>query len=129
MGNEIVTCTDSKTSVLAVGVLYLKHQIVRDIQEYCNHENTIRLCWVPNHVGVQMNESVDQAAKRAIENLVTDVGIPRTDLKAQVKATITGKFNDRWNEPQNNKLKVKEVKPFSKPFNNIHSLIGHGREK
>ena len=93
MGNGIVICTDSKSSVLAVYGLYPKHPIVSDIQGYCNHGNAIRMCWVPSHVGVQMKERVDQAAKSAIENKVTD--IPRTDLKNQVKAIITSRFDDR----------------------------------
>ena len=83
---------------ISSGVVISKHPIVSDIQESCNQENTIRLCWVFSHIEVQMNERVDQAAKNAIENQVTDIGTLRTYLKVQVMATITGKFNDRENE-------------------------------
>ena len=50
--------------------IYPKHPIVSDFQEYCNQENTIRLCRAPTHVGEQMNERVDQA-RNATENQVT----------------------------------------------------------
>ena len=68
------------------------------------------LCWVPSHVGVDMNEKADQAARSIITNgNVQPVLLPRSDFKCYIKRVVNLSWSHEWENTNNNKLS--EIKP------------------
>ena len=69
-----------------------------------NQKKTI-LCWIPSHIGIQGNEMADSAAKTAQNNpLNTHFKIPFTDLKRTINIYTKQKWQNYWDNFENNKL-------------------------
>src|SRR5215469_8893008 len=61
--------SDSKSVLQTLSVLWTPHPLVREIQVWLyrlrDRHETVDFCWVPSHVGIPVNETVDVAAKVA----------------------------------------------------------------
>ena len=69
-----------------------------------NQKETI-FCWIPSHIGTQGNEMANSAAKTALNDpLNTRFKIPFTDLKRTINIYTKLKWQNYWNNFQNNKL-------------------------
>ena len=70
----------------------------------CNQKKII-LCWIPSHIGIQRNEMADSAAKTTQNNPVnTHIKIPFTDLNRTINTYTKQKWQNYWDNFQNNKL-------------------------
>ena len=58
--------------------------IIQFLDDYKLKDREITLCWVPSHVGIQGNESVDQAAKETLQQEATEMFIPHSDYKEPI---------------------------------------------
>ena len=62
-------------------------------------------CLIPSHIGIQGNEMVDSAAKTAQNNpFDTHFKIPFTELKRTINIYTKQKWQNYWDNFQNNKL-------------------------
>ena len=69
-----------------------------------NQKETI-FCWIPCRIRIQGNEMADSAAKTAQDNpLNTHFKIPFTDLKRTINIYTKQKWQNYWDNFQNNKL-------------------------
>jgi len=68
--------------------------------------------WIPDHIGIHENTVVDQAAKNALNDPVSNRSIPYTDFKTFIMKYILKRWQDTWDKQIHNEL------------NEIHSLIG-----
>ena len=76
-----------------------------DLSEF----NEIVYCWIPSHIGIAGNESVDQKAKDSLNLHPTDFSIPYTNFKSFINKYILNKWQILWNNSVGNKLF--EIKP------------------
>ena len=76
-----------------------------DLSEF----NEIVYCWIPSHIGIAGNESVDQKAKDSLNLHPTDFSIPYANFKSFINRYILNKWQILWNNSVGNKLF--EIKP------------------
>ena len=76
-----------------------------DLSEF----NEIVYCWIPSHIGIAGNESVDQKAKDSLNLHPTDFSIPYANFKSFIIRYILNKWQILWNNSVGNKLF--EIKP------------------
>jgi len=98
---KAVLCSDSSAvlnSLHSFKSQQARQDIIYEILELhtriCQMGITIKLTWVPSHVGVKGNEVVDRLAKQASKQ--EEVEIVITISKAEAKAQIRSKINKKW---------------------------------
>merc|ERR1712237_149034 len=76
---SVTIITDSKSSIQAITKLYQSNPIVTQIRdEIFDSKKSVKLCWVPSHIGVEGNEEADSQAKEATSNPnITQTHLPR----------------------------------------------------
>ena len=96
--NDITIVTDSKSACLALTTICPKNILISMIQNRIySSEKQIKLCWVPSHVGVHMNERVDKLAKDATKlPTISPLQIPKQDIKALIKLNVRHKWREKW---------------------------------
>ncbi len=67
----------------------------------------LRFMWVPAHVGVQGNETVDKLAKQAMKHMNIEVQIPLS--KAEIKGIIKEHINKKWQEMWDREVKGRHL--------------------
>ena len=83
-------------------------QVILKLDSLCS-QFTIKLVWIPGHVGISGNEKADRAAKSAITLPIIDFELPSTDYKPLAVSFIRSKWQSSWDIANNNKLHL--VKP------------------
>lgn len=111
--NRFIICTDSLSSLQAIGGLLLDNSIILDIiNSYTNIVNggkTVIFCWLPSHIGIEGNEKADAAANLALQLNISRIKIPHSDFKHTIKAHYIQKWQQHWDDQNLNKLH--SVKP------------------
>lgn len=126
-----VIYTDSLSSVHAIcNMKPHKNLLVRRAQYLANvvHEKgySLRLCWVPSHVGISGNERADRAALAAHARDTTPFEIPLPDVLLDLKKVINRKWQDFWNSQTANKLHTVKPKigaPEQVYKNRLHEVL------
>ena len=80
-----------------IQILLEKHH---DLSEF----NEIVYCWIPSHIGIAGNESVDQKAKDSLNLHPTNFSIPYANFKSFINRYILNKWQILWNNSVGNKL-------------------------
>ena len=76
-----------------------------DLSEF----NEIVYCWIPSHIGIAGNESVDQKAKDSLHLHPINFPLPYTNFKSFINRYILNKWQILWNNSVGYKLF--EIKP------------------
>ena len=116
---EFTIYTDSRSALQAINEFNPKNKTIKDIQilshRILSNNKSIKMCWIPAHVGVKGNEEADKAAKEAVEKERMEVKMPPTDYHPTLRAQMMRKWQTRWSiEPIANKLK--SIKTTVKPW-------------
>lgn len=111
--------SDSLSVIQAIQKPYNRHPTIQRIQDNLHKSieknKKITILWIPSHVGVQGNEDVDAAAKRAASlDVVEDVPVPVADIKNHIKNKLKQKWRNYWNTLNHNKYQ--NIKPNSTPW-------------
>ena len=112
----VVAYSDSYSAMIALKQYNPFHPLVQKAQEWLFRLHIkfkkVQFCWVPSHVGIQLNELADEEAKEAAcLPTITSKDIPHRDLKAPTKEYIKAKWQRRWSSPLlANNLKYKRIR-------------------
>ena len=115
---NFVIHTDSYSAMMSLKRYNPIHPLVQKAQEWLYRLHIkfkkVQFCWVPSHVGIQLNELADEEAKEAAHlPSITSKDIPHVDLKAPTKKYINAKWQRRWSSPLlANNLKYKKIRPY-----------------
>jgi ribonuclease HI len=80
--------TDSLSTMMAAsGYNHTKNPKTRKIRQLMDTRiGIVTLCWVPGHAGITVNQEVDEEAKRALEESISnDENYPPEDLSGWIK--------------------------------------------
>ena len=69
--------------------------------------SNIYLCWIPSHCGVLGNEQADRIAKRATDEFITEIKIPKLDMLRIIKNKIYKHWQTKFNQINSYKIKDK----------------------
>ena len=64
----------------------------------------IALCWIPSHIGIQGNETVDKQAKTSLSLEPTSFKIPFSNFKPSINKYILEERQTSWNNSIGNNL-------------------------
>ena len=70
----------------------------------------IVLCWIPSHIGIQGNETVDKQDKTSLSLEPTSFKIPFSNFKPSINKYILEEWQTSWNNSIGNKLL--DIKPI-----------------
>ncbi|EZA53766.1 hypothetical protein X777_06662, partial [Ooceraea biroi] len=114
--------------------------IINLIREIQNNKKTIKIIWIPSHIGIQGNEQADKAAKEAtaLDDICTVAHpVSHHDLYNSIQKQITNKWNYLWSSNPLTKLHIVRNSIFEKiPYNTTNRRdqviltrlrIGHSR--
>jgi ribonuclease HI len=59
--------------------------------------------WIPSHIGIHGNTVVDQKAKNALDDPVSNCFIPYTDIKPFIVRYILTRWQESWDQQIHNK--------------------------
>jgi hypothetical protein len=64
---HFIIFSDSLSSIQAITNMYSKNPLVQRIHELlANTKNSYLLCWIPSHIGIRGNETVETMAKASL---------------------------------------------------------------
>ena len=105
--NEFVIFSDSLSVLKSLDHTSSKNPKIQKLLEK-HHDlsefNEIVYCWIPSHIGIAGNESVDQKAKDSLNLHPTDFSIPYGNFKSFINRYILNKWQILWNNSVGNKL-------------------------
>lgn len=112
--------TDSRSCIDAINIYNNPHPIVVEIMSWLIKHQTslkrVQVCWVPGHADVAGNERADEAARRAAAAVTVPYTnhIPYKDYYPVIKARMREKWQERWTEVVDNKLR--SIKDTVRPW-------------
>ena len=94
-------CSDSLFCLLAIescktqNPFILKFvEIYKSLVDIGKH---VIFTWIPSHIGIHGNTVVDQEAKNALDDPVSNCSIPYKDFKPFIVKYILKRWQDSWN--------------------------------
>lgn len=119
---EIVVCSDSKSSFVAIKNVFTTNAIIQTILQNIKQLNDSKLSvvflWIPSHCGIWENEKIDKAAKNSTNAIIfKDINVDDL-LQANKKKLLQDWENDWKNNFRTNKLWriKKEIKIWKSAF-------------
>ena len=110
--NKFIIFSDSLSVLKSLDHTSSKNPQIQKLLEKHHHLsefNEIIYCWIPSHIGIAGNESVDQKAKDSLNLHPTNFSIPYANFKSFINRYILNKWQIIWNNSVGNKLF--EIKP------------------
>ena len=105
---KFIIYSDSLSALQAIENMNWEKQDIQDILETLNSlkasHKEIVFCWIPSHVGIQGNETVDELAKIGLELDPKQKKLPHTDFKPAINNMIKRLWQKRWDQTIDNKL-------------------------
>ena len=105
--NKFIIFSDSLSVLKSLKNLNHPNPLIQQIlnkYRFLSFSKHILFCWIPSHIGIRGNETADQEAKSALNHRITNLKIPYTDFKPQIRIHTNNKCQQLWDSCINNKL-------------------------
>ena len=118
---KFVIYTDSLSAIQALQSRKWENPLIQKLlltyTDFLKQNCRVVLCWIPSHIGIKGNETVDGMAKAALSmNICPIIKVPYTDFYEAIKKYIKDQWQSRWTQTHN---KLKEIKPNIGPNQRI----------
>ena len=116
-----VILSDSYSALITLLNLRATHpvarKIIHDISRLQTESGkTVKLCWVPSHVGVAGNEEADKAAVAAARGVEEYIGVEYRDWYPHIRTKIEADWSEEWKKKRQ---KLSAVKGDATPWKSI----------
>ena len=124
-GEQFTIFSDSLSALQSSCDAFTLHPIIKKIHRLLNAlTKTVTFCWVPSHIGVNKNETADQAAKEAsTAEVQPDIPLPYRDYYPYIHKCLKQRWTDSWRDTFNNKLR--NIKDDTSVWNTSCRKIRH----
>ena len=108
---QFVVFSDSCSALEAICNCFSAHPVVREIHRWirilARSGKTVKLCWVPGHVGIDGNEQADTYARSLTSgsNPATARPLPAKDFYPSIRSYLLEQWQRNWTAIQHNKLR------------------------
>lgn len=116
---KFIIFSDSLSSLQAIEKMYSKNGLVQRIYErIMTSSNYYLFFWIPSHVGIQGNETVDMLAKEAVKKAVCTTGYlhNKYDLFTVINKLVWNKWENDWKNKKEDENKLRKIKNNVKPW-------------
>ena len=116
---SFVICSDSLSVLQTLKSSDISNPIILDLRirmdDLIKKGKNISFIWIPSHMGVGLNDEVDECAKegRKKDDICTQKTIYHRDLRSKIEKHIKDKWQKQWDADPNNKMY--EIMPRLKP--------------
>ena len=104
--NKFIIFSDSLSVLKAMNHTSSKNPNIQKLLEKCHKllaNKEIVLCWIPSHIGILENETVDQKAKTCAFIITNFFKIPFSNFKPSINKYILDQWQTSWNNSIGNK--------------------------
>ena len=139
-GRRFAIFSDSRSSLTAISNIYSDHPAVRKIIGQLNRlqrdGKQVNLVWIPSHVGISDNESVDKIAGETTRRPPEFIPIFFRDFYPYIRLMIFRKWEVVWKDSRQKMVEIKDniesFNPLSNPSRATETRInrlrtGHSR--
>ncbi|WP_218669244.1 RNase H family protein, partial [Solemya velum gill symbiont] len=106
--SKFIVFTDSFSSLQSLSSFKITHLLVLQLLEFYNFllqkAKTIVFCWIPNHMGIRVNEKMDSIAKTALNSDMSSFNVPYSDFKPFSRKYINYFWQLEWDTLDSIKL-------------------------
>ncbi len=103
-GEKITFLSDSKAAILSLKKTRMVGKTVKECAKKLNalaEQNTVRICWIPGHMGVPGNEKADELAKKGAETRTMGpepfLPLARANVRAEIEKWAQEQHKQTWN--------------------------------
>ena len=115
--NHVTIFTDSRSAIQAIMKYPSTNSLAQLIRcRIINLDRPVCLCWVPSHIGVELNERADRLARTALRHQVHPVPLPVSDYKNQVKRVVAERWQHVWRNVRPPENKYRSISESTRPL-------------
>ena len=112
-GSQFVIFSDSCSALKMLRNNYGSHPIIRSILHDIDYLNLrsgkhVKLCWIPSHIGITMNEKADAAANAAADGTEQFIHVYFKDWYPAISRAITDSWKQTWLDSRQKMVEIKD---------------------
>jgi|UniRef100_A0A2S2QP38 ribonuclease HI len=119
--DKILILSDSMSAVTSIANVHTKCNLAQSIQNIIlSTDKSIKLMWVPSHIGIPGNELADELAMKAASSPDTKIYpiVTYDDVIHALKTKFYTLWQNQWEKQTNQNNKLRQIKPLTKKWPN-----------
>ncbi|KAL4104062.1 hypothetical protein QTP88_019375 [Uroleucon formosanum] len=116
---KVLILSDSMSAVTSIANVHTKCNLAQSIQNIILlTDKSIKLMWVPSHIGIPGNELADELAMKAASSPDTKIypHVTYDDVIRALKTKLYTLWQNQWEKQSNQNNKLRQIKPLTKKW-------------